>query len=126
MPVTSILYILIIKSLRTEMYALETRLNQQALLMNDFYIDPIGYQVKMGKTEINLTVKEFELLYLFVSKKGMVVRRSEILQIISTQGQLNKNGAINVEICRLRKKIEVDPHHPKRLISVRGLGYRLK
>ena len=94
--------------------------------MNDFYIDPVGYQVKLGKTEINLTVKEFDLLYLFVSKKGMVVRRSEILQILSTSGQMNKDGAINVEICRLRKKIEVDPHRPRRLVSVRGVGYRLK
>jgi DNA-binding response OmpR family regulator len=94
--------------------------------MNDFYIDPVGYQVKLGKTEIDLTVKEFELLYLFVSKKGMVVRRSEILQTISTSGQMDKDGAINVEICRLRKKIEVDPHRPRRLVSVRGIGYRLK
>ena len=107
------------------MYGSETMSKQEALLMNDFYIDPIGYQVKMGKTEIDLTVKEFELLYLFVSKKGMVVRRAEILQTISTSGQPDKNGAINVEICRLRKKIEADPHRPKRLVSVRGIGYRL-
>ena len=104
----------------------DTLLKQEALLLNDFYIDPIGYQVKLGQTEIDLTAKEFELLYLFVSKKGMVVRRSEILKIISTSGQLDKNGAINVEICRLRKKIEADPHRPKRLVSVRGIGYRLK
>ena len=108
------------------MYTSETRLKQEALLMNDFYIDPVAYQVKLGKTEIDLTMKEFELLYLFVSKKGMVVRRSEILQTISTSGQLDKDGAINVEICRLRKKIEADPHRPKRLVSVRGIGYRLK
>jgi len=108
------------------MYDSATRVKQETLLMNDFYIDPVGYQVKLGKTEINLTVKEFDLLYLFVSKKGMVVRRSEILQILSTSGQMNKDGAINVEICRLRKKIEADPHRPKRLISVRGIGYRLK
>ena len=108
------------------MYDSATRVKQETLLMNDFYIDPVGYQVKLGKTEINLTVKEFDLLYLFVSKKGMVVRRSEILQILSTSGQMNKDGAINVEICRLRKKIEADPHRPRRLVSVRGVGYRLK
>ena len=56
------------------MYDSATRVKQETLLMNDFYIDPVGYQVKLGKTEINLTVKEFDLLYLFVSKKGMVVR----------------------------------------------------
>jgi DNA-binding response OmpR family regulator len=56
----------------------------------------------------------------------MVVRREEILRTISTSGQPDKNGAVNVEICRLRKKIEADPHKPKRLVSVRGIGYRLK
>ena len=95
------------------MYDSATLLQQEALLLNDFYIDPVGYEVKKGKTEINLTVKEFELLYLFVSKKGMIVRRSEILQTISSSGQISKDGAINVEICRLRKKIEADPHHPR-------------
>ena len=108
------------------MYDTEARSKQEALLLNDFYIDPIAYQVIMGKTEIDLTVKEFELLYFFVSKKGMVVRRSEILRHISTSGQINKDGAVNVEICRLRKKIEADPHRPKHLVSVRGIGYRLK
>ena len=108
------------------MYAAETRLKKEALLMNAFYIDPEGYQVKLGKREIDLTVKEFELLYLFVSKKGMVVRRMEILQTISTSGQMDKDGAMNVEIYRLRKKFEADPHRPRRLVSVRGIGYRLK
>ena len=53
---------------------------QQAFLLNDLYIDPIGYQVKLGQREIDLTLKEFNLLYLFASNRGKVVRRSEILQ----------------------------------------------
>ena len=108
------------------MYDSAIQLKQETLLMNDFYIDPVGYQVKLGKTKIDLTMKEFDLLYLFVSKKGMIVRRSEIIQTVSTSGQMNKDGAINVEICRLRKKIEANPHRPRRLVSVRGVGYRLK
>jgi two-component system OmpR family response regulator len=108
------------------MFVSDISQKQEALLLNDFYIDPVAYQVKMGKKEIDLTIKEFELLYLFVSKKGMVVRRSEILNIISTSGQPNKYGAVNVEICRLRKKIENDPHRPKHIVAVRGIGYRLK
>ena len=99
---------------------------QQPILINDLYIDPVGYQVKLGQREIELTVKEFELLSLFALNKGKVVRRSELLPFISTLGIVDEDRAINVMICRLRKKIESDPHHPKRLVSVRGLGYRLK
>jgi DNA-binding response OmpR family regulator len=104
----------------------KTIVKSQALQINDLYIDPVGYQVKLGQREIELTLKEFNLLYLFASNRGKVVPRLEILQRISEQGDLDENGAVNVIICRLRKKIESDPHHPKRLVSVRGLGYRLK
>ena len=99
---------------------------RQAVLINGLYIDPMGYQVKVGPKEIDLTVKEFEVLYLFAKNGGKVVRRSELLPFISNLGMANEGRAINVMICRLRKKIETDPHHPKRLVSVRGLGYRLK
>ena len=99
---------------------------QQAFLLNDLYIDPIGYQVKLGQREIDLSLKEFDLLYFFAMNRGKVVRRSDLLQFISTQGDVDCDRAINVMICRLRKKIESNPRHPKRLVSVRGLGYRLK
>ncbi len=103
-----------------------TQLKQEELLLNDLYIDPVGYQVKMGQTEIDLTVKEFDLLYLFARNRGKVVKRSEVLQVISTPGLVDEDGAINVIICRLRKKLEANPHRPRRLVSVRGLGYRFK
>ena len=103
-----------------------TQLKQKAFLLNDLYIDPIGYQVRLGQREIDLTLKEFDLLYLFAVNRGKVIRRSELLQFISTQGMVDDDRAINVMMCRLRKKIESDPRHPRRLVSVRGLGYRLK
>jgi DNA-binding response OmpR family regulator len=104
----------------------DTNVKPQPILLNDLYIDPIGYQVKLGKREVELTLKEFNLLYHFACNSGKVVRRDEILRTISDPDALEEDGAVNVVICRLRKKIEADPHHPKRLVSVRGLGYRLK
>jgi DNA-binding response OmpR family regulator len=108
------------------MEGLNTQLKQEELLLNDLYIDPVGYQVKMGKREIDLTVKEFDLLYLFALNRGKVVKRSEVLQVISTPDLIDEDGAINLMIYRLRKKLEDNPHRPRRLVSVRGLGYRLK
>ena len=104
----------------------DTRVKPQPILLNDLYIDPIGYQVKLGKKEVELTLKEFNLLYHFACNSGKVVRRDEVLRTISDPDTLEEDGAVNVVICRLRKKIEADPHHPQRLVSVRGLGYRLK
>ena len=104
----------------------ERQLQEKVFSLDDLYIDPIGYQVRLGPKEIDLTVKEFDLIYLFVRNRGKVVKRAEILEVISTPGMIDKKGAINVLICRLRKKLEVDPHRPRWLVSVRGLGYRLK
>jgi two-component system, OmpR family, response regulator RegX3 len=111
---------------RLKMDGVDGRSNQEELLLNDLYIDPIGSQVKIGQKEIDLTVKEFDLLYLFIRNKGKVVKRSEVLKVVSSPGMVDEDGAINVMICRLRKKLEDNPHRPRRLVSVRGLGYRLK
>ena len=58
------------------MNGVEVLAKQQPILVNDLYIDPVGYQVKLGQREIELTVKEFELLYLFAQNRGKVVRRT--------------------------------------------------
>jgi len=113
-------------STRTKLDGTDTRITQKELLTNDLYIDPVGYQVKMGQREIDLTVKEFDLLYLFAQNRGKVVKRSEILRVISTPSMVDEEGAINIMVCRLRKKLEDNPHRPRRLVSVRGLGYRLR
>jgi DNA-binding response OmpR family regulator len=104
----------------------DIQIKPQPILLNDLYIDPVGYQVKVGKKEVELTLKEFNLLYLFARNSGKVVRREEVLRTISDPNTIEEEGAVNVVVCRLRKKIESDPHHPKRLVSIRGLGYRLK
>ena len=111
---------------RMQMNGPDLLLKQEAVLLNDLYIDPIGYQVKLGKTELDLTLKEFELLYLLVCNRGKVVRRSEILKVVATGGKVDQAKAINIMICRLRKKIEVNPHRPKRIITVSRLGYKLR
>jgi DNA-binding response OmpR family regulator len=111
---------------RMQMNGPDTLLKQEAVLLNGLYIDPIGYQVKLGKTELDLTLKEFELLYLLVCNRGEVVRRSEILKVVATGGKVDQAKAINIMICRLRKKIEVNPHRPKRIITVSRLGYKLR
>ena len=113
-------------STRLKMEGTGIPLKQEEIFSNDLYIDPVGYQVKMGETDIDLTVKEFDLLYLFAQNRGKVVKREEVLKVISTPGMLDEDGAINVMICRLRKKLESNPHRPRRLVSVRGLGYRLR
>ena len=90
------------------------------------YLTDTEHLVNALKTELDLTLKEFELLYLLVCNRGKVVRRSEILKVVTTGGKVDQAKAINIIICRRRKKIEVNPHRPKRIITVSRLGYKLR
>jgi len=91
----------------------------------DLCIDMIAHQVNIGTNEVNLTLKEYELLMVLIRAKNRVITRAQLLRELWRAGHLESDRTINVHICRLRKKIESDPEHPKRLLLVRGVGYKL-
>jgi DNA-binding response OmpR family regulator len=64
-----VLYTFNIRYWSIQMNGVEALAEQQPILVNDLYIDPVGYQVKLGQREIELTMKEFELLYLFAQNR---------------------------------------------------------
>ncbi|MBI2830385.1 MAG: response regulator transcription factor [Chloroflexi bacterium] len=96
------------------------------ITLNNLRIDPARYQVKVGDREIKLTLTEFNLLLLLARKRGTVVTRQELLDQVWSNCQLQSDRTINVHVCRLRRKIEPDSHWHRRLVLVRGVGYRLE
>ncbi len=77
--------------------------------------------------ELQLTAGEFELLALLIKRKGFVVSREEILQECRYLHSDNEtSSSIAVIISRLRGKIEENSKKPQYLLTVRGLGYKLK
>ena len=72
--------------------------------------------------EIRLTQREKDILFLFAQKTGGVVSREELAGHVLQENERN----IDVQINRLRKKIENDDTHPQWLQTVRGIGYRLR
>lgn len=111
---------------RTQTKPAELPVEDQSYVVNDLYIDPRYHQVRLGENEINLTLTEFYLMLVLARKMGHVVSRQELFEQIWGHGELDSDRTIRVHMCRLRKKIEPDPHHPKRLLVVRGIGYKLK
>jgi DNA-binding response OmpR family regulator len=93
-----------------------------------------------GKLELNLTSyiasqngkilelkpREFQLLALLVRNKGRVCTRSYILQNVWRDIDLRSDHTIAVHVRWLREKIEPDPNHPSRIITIRGIGYRFE
>jgi two-component system OmpR family response regulator len=81
---------------------------------------------KNGK-ELHLTAAEYELLSLLISRKGFVVSREEILnecELLHSDDE--KSSSIAVIISRIRSKIEDNSKKPQYLVTVRGVGYKLK
>ncbi|MCW2599080.1 MAG: regX [Frankiales bacterium] len=75
---------------------------------------------------IHLPPKEFGLLELLIRRDGRVVSREEALELVWGQGRSGDPTTVDVHVKRLRAKIEADPAHPVRLLTVRGLGYRFE
>lgn len=94
------------------------------LHFGDFFIDVSKHQVQLNGELLDLTVKEFELLSLFVRNPGRAFSRSELLNIIWGYSFEGYEHTVNTHINRLRNKIETDPSQPKYLITVWGIGYR--
>jgi two-component system, OmpR family, alkaline phosphatase synthesis response regulator PhoP len=76
-----------------------------------------------GRT-IDLSPKEFDLLYLLASHPGVTFDRKDLLHRVWTQEYAGYEHTVNSHINRLRNKIEKDPDHPRYVLTTWGVGYR--
>ena len=83
------------------------------------------YEAKVDGNIIDLTPREFELLYALCENKGNLMSREQIFDEIWGYSFVGNTKTLDVHIQRIREKIEKDPKKPKRLITVRGVGYKL-
>ncbi len=75
--------------------------------------------------DIGLTTGEFELLMVLLSRPNQVLTRDELMNVLHGREAGPYDRSIDVQIGRLRRKIEPDPSHPSVIKSVRGAGYML-
>ncbi len=73
---------------------------------------------------VELTATEFELLAHLVRNPGRVFTREDLLQAVWGYSFEGYGRTVDSHVTRLRKKIETDPHHPRLVQTVRGVGYR--
>ncbi len=95
-----------------------------SVCIGDLSIDFDMHKVLLNGTTIDLTVKEFDLLGLFVRNPGRAYSRADLLNLIWGYQFEGYEHTVNTHINRLRNKIEVDPAHPRYLQTVWGVGYR--
>lgn len=94
------------------------------LRSGDFTLDLRSRTLCCGNAPIELTQIEFQLMEYFLQNQGDALSRSEILQKVWGSEYYGEDKIVDVNIRRLRMKIEDDPSSPKHLLTVRGIGYK--
>ena len=87
-------------------------------------LDPDRAQVNAHGEEVRLTRKEFELLEFLMANSGRVLPRETLIDEVWGTDYVGDTRTLDVHMKRLRSKLESDPHRPRHLLTVRGLGYR--
>ena len=78
-----------------------------------------------GKT-VELTPREFDLLHAFALQPRSVISTDELLARVWGAEFVGQPQVVYVHIRWLREKLEADPNHPRRILTVRGVGYKLE
>ncbi len=107
----------------TEFNSKETG-SSNVIVAGDIEIDKENRIVRIGKKIIELTTKEFDLLFFLVSNRGRIFTKKQIYMNVWENEYLFDDGNIMSFISKLRKKIEPNPDEPIYILTVRGVGYR--
>jgi DNA-binding response OmpR family regulator len=97
----------------------------QPLAVGDLFIDPIRYTITVTMKPVILSPREFRLLYTLAQEAGRVVSAEELLARVWGPGYESQPQVVYVHIRWLREKLETDPQNPQRIVTVRGVGYKL-
>ncbi len=97
----------------------------ETIQLGDLVIDMKNYCVKKCGHDVKLTLKEFNILKLFVKKPNQVFTKAQVYNVVWQDEYYGDENVINVHIRRLREKIEDDPSNPKYIKTLWGIGYKL-
>jgi two-component system response regulator RegX3 len=87
-------------------------------------MDVDRHEVIVDGTAVAFPPKEFELLETFLRSPGRLLTRELLIQRIWGDDYVGDTKTLDVHVKRVRQKIEQDPHEPRWLLTVRGLGYK--
>ena len=90
----------------------------------ELMINPKSRRVLCRGQEVNLTPKEFDILYFLFQNKGEVFTKEQIYQAVWADEYMMADSNIMAFIRKLRKKIEPNPDEPKYILTIWGIGYK--
>jgi two-component system, OmpR family, response regulator RegX3 len=95
-----------------------------ALVVGDLSIDIERHEVLLRGQPVSLPLKEFELLALLLENAGRVLSRDILIDRVWGSDYVGDTKTLDVHVKRLRARIEDDPAHPSRIVTILGLGYK--
>ncbi len=97
------------------------------LAAGDVRLDVASATVTKGGREVFLSALEYRLLLCFLQHGGRLVTREMLRDAVwDSAGEYVSDNALNVYVKRLREKVETDPSDPRLIVTVRGLGYKVR
>ena len=93
------------------------------LVFGPLVLDTYKYEAKISGKNVELTLREFELLKFLATQKGQVFSREELLEKVWGYEYFGDVRTVDVTIRRIREKIEQNPSMPELLATKRGIGY---
>jgi DNA-binding response OmpR family regulator len=102
-----------------------TQPEKTRLTVGDLEIDSESHTVSCAGVSLDLSPREFDLLYALASQPEKVIATQDLLTQVWGAEFVGQPQVVYVHIRWLRKKLESDPNHPQRILTVRGVGYKL-
>jgi len=93
--------------------------------MHDLELDRRSHELRRAGEVVGLTTREFDLLSFLMGDPGRAYSRAELLERVWGY-TFGDTSTVTVHVQRVRKKIEPDPEHPVRILTVWGVGYRFE
>ncbi len=105
-------------------FAVEEAEKEEKIVIDYLEINRARRTVLVKDLPVELSYKEFELLYLLAKNRGIVFTRDNLLEKVWGYDYIGETRTVDVHVSNLRKKIEQDESHPVYIKTVRGMGYK--
>jgi two-component system, OmpR family, response regulator RegX3 len=99
-------------------------LSEGAITVGDVSLDPEEHRVLIDGVDVQMPLKEFELLQLLLTNAGRVLSRDVLIDRVWGSDYVGDTKTLDVHVKRLRGKLEIDSANPTRIVTIRGLGYK--
>ena len=93
--------------------------------MGDLTVDQTAHEVSRAGQPISLTPTEYRLLDVLTANPGRAFSRDHLIELVSVDGGDVFDRTLDRHIANLRRKLEPDPQHPRYVLTVFGVGYKM-